>query len=143
MRILIQRVKDTRLYVKNKLVSKLDNGFLIFLGIENGDEEKIDKAIEKLLKIKIIEDENGRFKYSLLEKKFPLLVVSEITLIPEFEDNKPEFTNSPKKNLAEKIYLEFIEKLREKNFKVEEGIFGEFMEIENKNLGPVSFYLRL
>jgi len=91
MRVLIQRVKDTRLYVKNKLFSEIDNGFLIFLGIENGDEEKIDKAIDKILKIKIIEDEEGKFKYSLKEKPYPLLVVSEITLISDFKENKPEF----------------------------------------------------
>jgi D-tyrosyl-tRNA(Tyr) deacylase len=143
MRILIQRVKDTKLYVKNKLFSEIDNGFLIFLGIENRDEEKIDKAIDKILKIKIIEDEKGKFRYSLKEKPYPLLVVSEITLISDFEENKPEFTNSPSKEIAERIYLEFVKRLKEKNFKVEKGAFGEFMEIENKNLGPVSFYLNI
>jgi D-tyrosyl-tRNA(Tyr) deacylase len=143
MRVLIQRVTDTRLYVKNKLFSEIDNGFLIFLGIENGDEGKIDKAIDKILKIKIIEDEEGKFKYSLKEKPYPLLVVSEITLISDFKENKPEFINSPSKEIAERIYLEFVERLKEQNFKVEKGAFGEFMEIENKNLGPVSFYLKI
>jgi D-tyrosyl-tRNA(Tyr) deacylase len=143
MRVLIQRVKDTKLYVKNKLFSEIDDGFLIFLGIENGDEGRIDKAIDKILKVKIIEDEEGKFKYSLKEKPCPLLVVSEITLISDFKENKPEFINSPSKEIAEKIYLEFVERLKEQNFKVEKGVFGEFMEIENKNLGPVSFYLKI
>jgi len=143
MEILIQKVDYAKLYVGKNLFSEIENGFLIFVGIEKNDENKIEKAIEKLMNIKIIGDENGKFKYSLKEKPLPLLVVSEITLIPNFEENKPEFTNSPPKEIAEKIYLEFIEKLKEKNFKVEKGVFGEFMEIENKNLGPVSFYLKI
>jgi len=147
MKILIQRVDYARLYVNKKLISEINNGFLVFVGIEKDDENaienKINKAVDKLLNIKIIEDENGKFKYSLREKPLPLLAVSEITLIPDFEENKPEFTNSPPKEVAERIYLEFIEKLKEKNLKVEKGIFGEFMEIENKNLGPVSFFLEI
>lgn len=143
MRILIQRVEYAKLYVNKKLISEIDNGFLVFVGIEKGDEDKIEKSIEKLLNIKIIEDENGKFKYSLKEKPLSLLIVSEITLIPDFKENKPDFSNSPSKEIAEKIYLAFINKLKEKNLRVEKGIFGEFMEIENKNLGPVSFYLKI
>ena len=143
MRILIQRVEYAKLYVNKKLISEIDNGFLVFVGIEKGDEDKIEKSIEKLLNIKIIEDENGKFKYSLKEKPLPLLIVSEITLIPDFKENKPDFSNSPSKEIAEKIYLTFIDKLKERNLRVEKGIFGEFMEIENKNLGPVSFYLKI
>jgi D-aminoacyl-tRNA deacylase len=143
MRILIQRVEYAKLYVNKKLISEIDNGFLVFVGIEKGDEDKIEKSIEKLLNIKIIEDENDKFKYSLKEKPLPLLIVSEITLIPDFKENKPDFSNSPSKEIAEKIYLTFIDKLKERNLRVEKGIFGEFMEIENKNLGPVSFYLKI
>ncbi len=143
MILLIQRVEYAKLYVKGKLFSEIKDGFLVFVGIEKSDENKIEKAIDKFLKIKIIEDENGKFKYSLNEKPMPLLVVSEITLIPDFKDNKPEFTNSPQKEIAEKLYLNFIEALKEKGFNVERGLFGEFMEIENKNLGPVSFYLKI
>ena len=143
MKILIQRVEYAKLYVNEKLISKIDNGLLVFVGIEKGDEDKIEKSIEKLLNIKIIEDENGKFKYSLKEKALPLLIVSEITLIPDFKENKPDFSNSPSKEIAEKIYLTLINKLKEKNLMVEKGIFGEFMEIENKNLGPVSFYLKI
>jgi D-tyrosyl-tRNA(Tyr) deacylase len=143
MKILIQRVEYAKLYVNKKLISEIDNGFLVFVGIEKGDEDKIEKSIEKLLNIKIIEDENGKFKYSLKEKPHPLLIVSEITLIPDFKENKLDFSNSPSKEIAEKIYLAFIDKLKEKNLRVEKGIFGEFMEIENKNLGPVSFYLKI
>ncbi len=143
MKILIQRVEYAKLYVNKKLISEIDNGFLVFVGIEKGDEDKIEKSIEKLLNIKIIEDENGKFKYSLKEKPLPLLIVSEITLIPDFKENKPDFSNSPPKEIAKKIYLIFIDKLKEKKLIVEKGIFGEFMEIENKNLGPVSFYLKI
>lgn len=143
MKILIQRVEYAKLYVNEKLISEIDNGFLVFVGIEKGDEDKIEKSIEKLLNIKIIEGENGKFKYSLKEKPLPLLIVSEITLIPDFKENKPDFSNSPPKEIAEKIYLTLINKLKEKNLIVEKGIFGEFMEIENKNLGPVSFYLKI
>lgn len=143
MKILIQRVEYAKLYVNEKLISEIENGFLVFVGIEKGDEDKIEKSIEKLLNIKIIEDENGKFKYSLKEKPLPLLIVSEITLIPDFKENKPDFSNSPSKEIAEKIYLTLINKLKEKNLMVEKGIFGKFMEIENKNLGPVSFYLKI
>jgi D-tyrosyl-tRNA(Tyr) deacylase len=143
MKILIQRVEYAKLYVNEKLISEIDNGLLVFVGIEKGDEDKIEKSIEKLLNIKIIEDENGKFKYSLKEKPLPLLIVSEITLIPDFKENKTDFSNSPPKEIAEKIYLTLINKLKEKNLMVEKGIFGEFMEIENKNLGPVSFYLKI
>jgi len=147
MKILIQKVEYAKLYVNKKLISEIRNGFLVFVGIEKGDENtsenKIIKAVDKLLNIKIIEDEKGKFRYSLKEKPHPLLVVSEITLIPNFEENKPEFTNSPPKEIAEELYLKFIEKLKEENSNVEKGIFGAYMEIENKNLGPVSFYLEI
>lgn len=143
MKILIQRVKYAKVKVKGKLISEINNGILVFLGIEKGDENKINKAVEKFLKIKIIEDKNKKFKYSINEKKLPILIISQITLIPEFKDNKPEFLNSPSKEEAEIIYNNFINQLKEKNFDVNQGIFGEFMEVESVNLGPVNFLIKL
>lgn len=143
MKILIQRVNYAKLYVKNKIVSQINNGLLVFIGIEKGDEYKIEKAIDKILKIKIIEDENGRFNLSLKEKPCPILLVSQITLIPNFQDNKPDFSNSPSKEEAKLIFEKIKEGLKNKGFQIESGIFGEYMEIENKNLGPVSFFLKI
>lgn len=143
MKILIQRVDYAKLYIKNNLISKIDDGFLVFIGIEKGDENKIDRFIEKILKIKIIEDDNGKFTLSLKEKTYPILLVSQITLIPDFKDNKPDFSNSPPKEEAKKIFEEIKNRLIEKGLQVESGIFGEFMEIENKNIGPVSFFFEI
>lgn len=143
MKILIQRVEFAKIFVNKNLISEINDGFLVFLGIERGDGEKIEKALDKLLNIKIIEDENGHFKYSLNEKKFPLLLISQITLLPRFEKNKPEFTNSPEKERAHEIFEKFKNKLQENGLKVETGIFGDYMEVENKNLGPVSFILEI
>ncbi|MEO0118881.1 MAG: D-aminoacyl-tRNA deacylase [candidate division WOR-3 bacterium] len=143
MKILIQRVEYGKIYVDKKLVSEIKNGFLIFLGIEKNDKNKVEKGVEKLTKIKIIEDENGRFKYSLIEKPMPLLVISQITLIPDFEEYRPDFSKSPSKEEAKLIFEKIKEELKNKGFQIESGIFGEYMEIENKNLGPVSFFLKI
>lgn len=143
MKILIQRVEFAKVFVNKNLISEINDGFLIFIGIEKGDEKKIERAVDKLLSVKIIEDEQGRFRFSLNEKKFPLLLISQITLLSSFKKNKPEFDLSPDKKEAEEIFKKFEKLLKEKGFQVETGIFGEYMEIENKNLGPVSFIIEI
>lgn len=143
MKILIQKVKYAKLLVKDRILGEINDSYLIYLGIEKFDENREEEIVNKLLKIKFIDD-GGKFKKSLsdLDKKIYLMIIPNVTLIAKIEKNKPEFNNLSK-DVAKNIYDKFLSLLASKNFSFVNGVFGEEMIIESQNAGPINFILNL
>lgn len=137
---LIQRVKEASVKIEGREISSISYGMLIFIGFEKDDREEVfDKAIEKILNLRIFDDSEGKLNKSILEIKGEILLVSQFTLAADIKrGRRPSFDNAlePEKSI---IYFEkFYEKLKESKIKVEKGVFGAKMEIYLINDGPVT-----
>ena len=142
MRILVQRSKNSKVTINNKVNGKIESGFVIFVGFTNGDSEKLfDKMVNKLINLRIFEDENGKMNLSLLDVKGSILSISQFTLYANCkEGRRPSFTNALNPEDASVLYDKFNQKLKE-YVHVETGIFGSDMKVEIYNDGPVTIML--
>lgn len=143
MRAVVQRVKKSSVTVDGKIVGKIGNGLLVLLGVgEEDDNKDLEYMIDKVLGLRIFQDENDKMNLSLLDIEGELLVVSQFTLYGDVRKGKrPSFTKSAHPDIANKLYEEFIEKTKEKGIKVEHGIFGAHMDVDLINDGPVTILL--
>lgn len=124
-----------------KVVGKIGKGLFVLLGVAVGDTEaEVLVKAEKLAKLRLFSDIEGRMNFSLLDTKQDILLVSQFTLISDLSGgNRPSFIKAAKPSEAEKLYKNFIKKLRELGIaKVETGEFGAYMEIEAVLDGPVT-----
>ena len=146
---LIQRVNNASVTVDNKLVSQIDRGFLILLGIYQEDTENQSEFLaEKTSKLRIFCDSDDKMNLSpkqLLDsgQKVQMLVVSQFTLCAQCKgQNRPSFINAAKPEIANKLYMHYVGALREKyGFDVKSGIFGADMKVALENDGPVTIIL--
>ena len=143
MRFLIQRVSKASVKVEDKIIGKIETGFLVFVGITHGDSTEIaDLMIKKLLNLRVFEDKNNKMNLSLNEVKGQLLLVSQFTLYADCKKgNRPSFINAAKPDYANELYEYIVEKCRENDYIVETGIFGADMKVELINDGPVTIIL--
>lgn len=149
MTALIQRVKNASVEVENKIVSKIDRGFLVLLGVFEGDSEKEVKILaDKTVKLRVFEDENGKMNLSpqhLREKgeDCRFLVVSQFTLCADCKgQNRPSFIKAARPDTAVPLYEEYMRILREEyGFETQSGIFGADMKVSLVNDGPVTIIL--
>lgn len=143
MKCLIQRVKKASVTIDNKLYSKIGIGILALLGVEKGDTiENAQKLAEKIIKLRIFEDENGKMNKSLQDVNGEILIVSQFTLCGDCKKGtRPSFDKSEKPELANKLYEDFVTIVKNANIKVGTGKFGAMMDIELINDGPVTFML--
>lgn len=143
MRAVVQRVNYADVEVDGKVVGEINGGLLVFLGIGNEDDEvDLNYLVEKTMGLRIFEDEQNKMNLSLLDIGGELLVVSQFTLYGDVRKGKrPNFTLSAPSQRAEKMYMDFINKCREYEIKVEEGIFGADMKVNIQNDGPVTILL--
>lgn len=143
MKAVIQRVSEASVEVDSKLVGEIGKGLLVFLGITHDDTDKdIDYLIDKIINLRIFEDEDQRMNLSLLDIYGEVLLVSQFTLYGDCrKGRRPSYDKAAKPEFAEKIYEEFIERLRSKISKVETGIFGADMKVNLVNSGPVTMLL--
>ncbi|RIY32607.1 D-tyrosyl-tRNA(Tyr) deacylase [Psittacicella hinzii] len=141
MKAVIQRVKQARVEVDNKIVGQIDKGYLVLLGVEKEDsKENADKLLAKLLKLRINEDENGKMNLNILDAQGALLVVSQFTLCADTSrGNRPSF-NGASPDLANELYQYFSQQASQ-HLKVENGIFAADMQVFLQNDGPVTFTL--
>lgn len=142
MRVIVQRSLNSSVSVDNKVVGKIDRGFVLLVGFHVNDSiDEIDYMIKKILKLRVFDDDNGVMNKSIIDIKGEILSVSQFTLYADTKNgNRPSYTNSMKSNEAEKLYDIFNNKLRE-NIKVETGIFGSNMKLNITNDGPVTIIL--
>lgn len=143
MRAVVQRVSEASVKVDNQVVGEIKNGLLVLLGVGEEDTSKdLDYLVDKILGLRIFQDENDKMNLSLIDIKGELLVVSQFTLYGDVRKGKrPSFTDSAHPDIAEKFYLEFINKCIEKGVKTEKGSFGANMDVSLINQGPVTILL--
>ncbi len=145
MKLVIQRVTKASVTVENSIVGKISKGFLVLLGVGPEDTEKeANYLVQKLIKLRVFEDENGKMNLSLKDIEGELLIVSQFTLYADCTGgNRPSFTNAAKPEKANELYEYFIKKCEEENIRVEHGIFGADMKVELLNDGPVTIVLEV
>jgi len=143
MRIVIQRVNQASVTVEGKCIGSIKKGLLIFLGVGQEDTEEVcDKYINKLLKLRIFADKEGKTNLSIQDVQGEILIISQFTLYADCKKgNRPSFTNAAKPNLAEELYEYAIAKCRESIPVVETGKFGADMKINLENDGPFTIVL--
>ena len=143
MKLIIQRVKNASVEVKNEIVGKIGQGFLVLLGVGPEDtNETVNFLVQKLVKLRIFEDSNQKMNLNIKDVNGELLIVSQFTLYADCSSgNRPSFTNAAEPIKANKLYEYFIEKCKLENIKVEHGIFGEDMQVKLLNDGPVTIIL--
>lgn len=144
MKALIQRVKYATVKVDNKIIGECKQGFMILLGVIDGDTENdADKLIKKIPVLRIFEDENGKMNKSLLDIDGEILVVSQFTLAADCSHGRrPSFTASASPDIANELYEYFVGELKTAGVKsVQTGEFGADMAVELLNDGPVTIVL--
>ncbi len=144
MRILIQRVSEASVTINNEVKSRIGNGLLILLGVENADnEEDIDFMCKKTINLRIFDDENGVMNKSVLDIGGEILVVSQFTLHASTKKgNRPSYIRAAKPDIAIPLYEKFCAKLSEMLGKpVATGEFGADMKVALVNDGPVTIWM--
>lgn len=143
MRIVIQRVLEAKVEVEGRCTGKIGKGYLIFLGVGQNDDEKIaDRYIDKIMKLRIFADENGKTNLSINDVQGEILVVSQFTLYADCrKGNRPDFIKAGNAKKAEELYNYFLEQIRLKLGKVECGEFGADMKVSLVNDGPFTIIL--
>lgn len=143
MKLVIQRVKKAEVKVDGQTVGKIDEGFLVLIGIKIGDtKEQADYLVKKLCNLRVFSDENGKMNKSLNDVKGKLLIVSQFTLYANCSDgNRPSFIEAARPEEAIPLYEYFCNECMKKNIEVQKGIFGADMKVELLNDGPVTIVM--
>lgn len=143
MRLVIQKVSSSNVKVNNEIVGSIDKGFMVLVGITDSDNELIvDKMIDKLINLRIFEDENDKLNLSLLDVNGSILSISQFTLYADCKKGRrPSFIDAAKPNISKPLYEYFNQRLKEKGIMVETGVFGAMMEVSLINDGPVTIIL--
>lgn len=143
MRVVVQRVKHSSVAVDANIVGKINEGLLILLGIKNGDTEKdVTWLANKVVSLRIFEDENGKMNKELKEINGSILLISQFTLYGDcVKGKRPSFIEAAKPEIAIPLYEKFIDTLKNQGINVETGIFGADMKVELLNDGPVTLVI--
>lgn len=143
MRAVVQRVLTSKVTVEGTVVGEIDKGFNVLLGIHKEDTiEDINYLTEKIVNLRVFEDENGKLNKSLLEVGGELLIVSQFTLYGDCrKGRRPNFMDALGGEEAKALYKIFVDKCKTYGVKVEEGIFGADMKVSIENDGPVTLLL--
>lgn len=144
MKAVIQRVMNSNVKIDGEVAGKIDQGFMILLGVMQGDTKAdADKLVKKIPYLRIFEDENGKMNLSCLDINGEMLVVSQFTLCADCSHGRrPSFIQSAPPNEANMLYEYFVDELKKAGVsKVETGRFGADMKVELINDGPVTIIL--
>jgi D-aminoacyl-tRNA deacylase len=143
MRAVVQRVSAARVLVADEVVAEVDRGLCVLLGVAHEDgAEDADRLAGRIARLRIFENDEGRFDRSLLDVGGEALVVSQFTLIADTaKGNRPSFTGAAPPEQAEPLYERFCAALRELGVDVATGRFGSRMAVELVNDGPVTIVL--
>ena len=143
MRAVVQRVRQSSVNVKGETVGKIGRGLLVLLGVAAGDStDDADFMANKIVHLRIFEDENGKMNRSLHDVGGEMLVVSQFTLLGDcHKGRRPSFINAAKPDRATELYEYFVKKTREQGITVQTGQFRAMMEVELINDGPVTLII--
>ncbi|MDY4888218.1 MAG: D-aminoacyl-tRNA deacylase [Sphaerochaetaceae bacterium] len=140
MKAVVQRVRNAKVIVDDKLVSQIDSGLLVYLGVDRTDRlEDIDYLVRKITRLRIFRDENEKMNLDVFEIKGQMLVVSQFTLCAEVSTgNRPSFDAAADPEMANRYYELFSQKVAETGIPVRNGVFGAHMHVVYENDGPVT-----
>ncbi|AUJ27597.1 D-tyrosyl-tRNA(Tyr) deacylase [Lactobacillus helveticus] len=145
MRVVIQRVNHAQVNINGKTVGKIGKGVMLLVGIKNGDElSVVKKAADKIAKMRIFEDEEGKTNLSLKDVGGEILSVSQFTLMASTKKgNRPSFVDAMRPPKSKELWEDFNKELEANTFHVETGEFGADMQVELENDGPFTIVLDL
>ena len=143
MKLVIQRVTHASVTVDNNVIGKIGKGYMVLIGVSDTDTKEIaDKMLDKMIKLRIFEDENGKTNLSLADVGGELLLISQFTLYANCKKgNRPSFIDAGSPDHANALYEYIIEKCKERVDVVEQGEFGAEMKVELLNDGPFTVIL--
>ena len=144
MRAVVTRVSSASVAIGGETVGEIGRGFLVLLGVGPGDTGAVcDRLAEKICNLRVFEDENGKMNLSLEQVGGALLVVSQFTLYADTSSRRPGFSGAAKPELAVPLYERFLDRCRQRGFRVEHGRFGAEMQVASVNDGPVTILFDL
>lgn len=143
MKFVIQRVREARVDVDNEMIGSIGHGLLVFVGISDSDDKRIaDKMVDKMTKLRIFDDEEGKTNLSISDVGGEFLIISQFTLYADCKKgNRPSFINAGKPQKANELYEYIINEVAKRGFKTEHGRFGADMKVSLLNDGPFTILL--
>ena len=143
MRLVVQRTDGVKLAVDDQPHSSTGHGLLVLMGTKTGDaEQSCVKLAEKVVNLRIFEDDNGKMNLSALDIGADLMIVSQFTLYADTsKGRRPAFTDALEPSAAKMLYDKFVEDVKDYGLKVQSGVFGAKMNISFNNNGPVTIIL--
>ena len=142
MKVVLQRVKNSSVTIDGQIFSEIQKGFMLLVGVEKGDTIESAKWLaDKIIKLRVFEDENNKMNHSIVDVQGEILVVSQFTLAGNCKKGtRPSFDNAEHPQIAKKLYEDFCEILSQ-TVPVKTGVFGAMMDVALINDGPVTFVL--
>ena len=143
MKLVIQRVKKASVSIDNEIYSEISHGILVLIGVEKGDKEENARwLVDKIVNLRIFEDEDGKMNRSAIDVGGEFLVVSQFTLSGCCrKGTRPSFDKAEAPSAANDLYEYFVKKLQEHNVNVKTGVFGAMMDVSLVNDGPVTLII--
>ena len=139
MKAVVTRVKSASVRIEGKVNGSIEQGFLVLLGVGPEDTPEIcARLAEKIANVRVFSDEAGKMNLSIQQVGGAFLVVSQFTLYADLKKRRPGFSHAAKPELAQVLYEQFMQELRDRGFAVEQGEFGADMQVESVNDGPVT-----
>jgi D-aminoacyl-tRNA deacylase len=143
MRAVVQRVIKSDVTVEGVVTGAIEKGFLVFLGVEDDDTSKdAEYMADKIVGLRIFEDNDGKMNLSILEVGGEILAVSQFTLLGDCrKGRRPSFIKAARPELANPLYQEFVNQCRQRGLRVAEGVFQAEMLVRIENDGPVTLLI--
>lgn len=143
MKVVVQRCDKAKVSVNNQVVGSIDKGLMLLVGFtDNDNSANIDYLIDKIINLRIFDDENGIMNKSLIDINGSILSISQFTLYADTtKGRRPSYLKALNGSLATKLYDEFNQKLKERGIHTETGIFGAEMKVDFINDGPITLIL--
>ena len=143
MIVVAQRCSESKVLVHKKIIAKIKSGLMLLVGVRKGDKYfEVDKVIDKIINLRIFNDENGEMNLSILDTKGSLMVISQFTLCGNIKKGRrPSFINAENPDRGIEIYEYMVNQFRDKGIDTVTGKFGEMMDIDFINQGPATFII--
>jgi D-tyrosyl-tRNA(Tyr) deacylase len=140
MKVVIQRVSESRVQVDGKTVGEIGKGLMLLVGIDENDEKPdADWLVQKIINLRIFGDEDGKLNLSVQDIKGEILCISQFTLIADYKKgNRPSFIKAARPEKAVPLFEYFKEEIAKSGLKIQSGIFGADMKVSLVNNGPVT-----
>ncbi|PAU92710.1 D-tyrosyl-tRNA(Tyr) deacylase [Aliifodinibius salipaludis] len=144
MKIVLQRVSEASIFVQNERIGAIGHGLMLLVGVHEEDtEEQMEWLAEKILKLRVFDDKEGKMNLSVQDVEGEILVVPQFTLYGDYEQgNRPSYFEAAEPDKAEKLYEDMIAYIKKNSdLDIETGQFGAYMDVQLHNDGPVTLVM--